>query len=41
MFRDKYKDKRYFDEELVFNIETFNEFEDMKSSVKKDKLKSL
>ena len=41
MFRDKYKDKRYFDEELVFNIETFNEFEDMKSSVKKDKLKSF
>ena len=25
MFRDKYKDKRYFDEELVFNIETFND----------------
>lgn len=41
MFRDKYKDKKYFEEELVFNGETFNEFEDMKSSVIKDKLKSF
>lgn len=41
MFRDKYKDKKYFEEELVFNGETFNEFEEMKSSVIKDKLKSF
>lgn len=41
MFRDEYKDKKYFEEELVFNGETFNEFEDMKSSVIKDKLKSF
>ncbi|RSI14018.1 hypothetical protein D8869_03840 [Streptococcus sanguinis] len=26
---------------LVFSIETFNEFEEMKPSVKKDKLKSF
>lgn len=41
MFKDKYKDKKYFEEELVFNYESFNEFEEMKASVIQDKLKSF
>ncbi|KXT71215.1 PoNe immunity protein domain-containing protein [Streptococcus cristatus] len=38
MFRDKYKDKFYFEKRLQFNTKTFNEFEELKGEVPKDRL---
>ncbi|MGT2711349.1 PoNe immunity protein domain-containing protein [Streptococcus oriscaviae] len=38
MFRDKYKDEEYFRQEFKFNLDTFNEFEEMKTGVNKNKI---
>ena len=41
MFRDKYKDEIYFEENKEFNIESFQEMEAIKSSISEERMSNF